>query len=131
MPHKPLRQLAAEKARGNKPCNPSQLGDPIDLKAETSDREPDPAAEAEMEAEAEPSSPSPYPPSVVAGGGGGGGKKRDRGKGGDRDRIGTDLKIPRAALEGDAMARGEEEGVVVGLGSGAGPVGGVRKGSKL
>lgn len=41
-PHsKPLRQLAAEKARGNKPANPSQLGDPIDLKAETSD-EPDP-----------------------------------------------------------------------------------------
>ncbi|EAQ86218.1 predicted protein [Chaetomium globosum CBS 148.51] len=39
MPHKPLRQLAAEKARGNKPANPSQLGDPIDLKAETSDGE--------------------------------------------------------------------------------------------
>ncbi|SPQ21420.1 24f261c2-f05a-4a49-9199-811b8060533d [Thermothielavioides terrestris] len=114
MPHKPLRQLAAEKARGNKPCNPSQLGDPIDLKAETSDREPDPAAEAEMEAEAESSPPPPYPPSVVAGGGGGGGgKERDRGKGGDRDRIGTGLTIPRAALEGDAKARGEEQGVVL------------------
>ncbi|KAK4141250.1 uncharacterized protein C8A04DRAFT_31228 [Dichotomopilus funicola] len=39
MPHKPLRQLAAEKAHGNKPANPSQLGDPIDLKAETHDKD--------------------------------------------------------------------------------------------
>ncbi|KAK3896414.1 hypothetical protein C8A05DRAFT_20607 [Staphylotrichum tortipilum] len=38
--HKPLRQIIAEKERG-RPANPSQLGDPIDLKAETSD-EPDP-----------------------------------------------------------------------------------------
>ena len=97
MPHKPLRQLAAEKARGNKPANPSQLGDPIDLKAETSDGE-DPVE-------------SP----------------RD-----DGDRTGTDLAIPRESLEGDPNTRGEERGVVVGLGSGAGPVGGVRKrGSKL
>jgi hypothetical protein len=94
MPHKPLRQVAAEKARGNKPANPSQLGDPIDLKAETSD-EPDPVE-----------SPG--------------------------DGIGTDLNLPRASLEGDPNKKGEERGVVVGLGSGAGPVGGVRKkGSKL
>ncbi|KAK3359519.1 hypothetical protein B0T25DRAFT_600619 [Lasiosphaeria hispida] len=33
---KPLRQLAAEKLHG-KGANPSQLGDPISLKAETSD----------------------------------------------------------------------------------------------
>ncbi|KAK4114700.1 hypothetical protein N656DRAFT_796331 [Canariomyces notabilis] len=38
--HKPLRQLAAEKVRGEG-ANPSQLGDPSDLKAETSDG-PDP-----------------------------------------------------------------------------------------
>lgn len=96
MPHKPLRQLAAEKARGNKPANPSQLGDPIDLKAETSDGE-DPVETPR-----------------------------------DGDSIGTDLSVPRAAVEGDRNKRGEERGVVVGLGSGAGPVGGVRKtGSKL
>ncbi len=41
MPYKPIRQLAAEQARGNKPANPSQLGDPTDLKAETDDG-PDP-----------------------------------------------------------------------------------------
>lgn len=54
MPRKPLRQLAAEKARGNQPANPSQLGDPIDLKAETSEGpdppetqpEPEPAVES-------------------------------------------------------------------------------------
>jgi len=34
--HKPLRQLAAEKLHGEG-ANPSQLGDPISLKAETSD----------------------------------------------------------------------------------------------
>jgi hypothetical protein len=39
--HKPVRQVLFEKLHGNKPANPSQLGDPIDLKAETSD-EPDP-----------------------------------------------------------------------------------------
>jgi hypothetical protein len=39
--HKPIRQQAAEQARGNKPANPSQLGDPIDLKAETNEG-PDP-----------------------------------------------------------------------------------------
>lgn len=50
MPHKPIRQVAAEKARGNKPANPSQLGDPIDLKAETSDG-PDPI-ESEMPGQA-------------------------------------------------------------------------------
>ncbi|KAK4138423.1 hypothetical protein BT67DRAFT_437749 [Trichocladium antarcticum] len=50
MPHKPIRQVAAEKARGNKPANPSQLGDPIDLKAETSDG-PDPV-ETEMPGQA-------------------------------------------------------------------------------
>ncbi|KAH6641138.1 hypothetical protein F5144DRAFT_483882 [Chaetomium tenue] len=99
MPHKPLRQLAAEKARGNKPANPSQLGDPIDLKAETSDGE-DP---------------------VESPGNGSG------------DIIGRNgLDIPRVSLEGDSGKKGEERGVVVGLGSGAGPVGGVRKrGSKL
>ena len=102
MPHKPLRQLAAEKARGNKPANPSQLGDPADLKAETSD-EPDPVE-------------SPY----------------SGDSSGQSDGIGTDLKIPRAALEGDPNTKGEERGTVVGVGSGAGPVGGVRKkGSKL
>jgi hypothetical protein len=84
--HKPLRQLAAEKARGNKPANPSQLGDPIDLKAETSD-EPDPV-------ETESSYPS----------------------------VSSDLQ-----RKGD---------VVVGLGSGAGAVGGPvkkkgKEGSKL
>jgi hypothetical protein len=98
MPHKPLRQLAAEKARGNKPANPSQLGDPIDLKAETSD-EPDP-----VENEHDPSSSDS--------------------KG---DNIGTNLKVPRAALEGDPKKEGEEKGVVTGIGTGAGPVGGVRK----
>ena len=103
MPHKPLRQLAAEKARGNKPANPSQLGDPVDLKAETSDQ-PDPVE-------------SPYSGSNNSGQG---------------DGIGTDLKLPRAALEGDPNEKGEERGTVVGVGSGAGPVGGVRKkGSKL
>ncbi len=34
--NKPLRQLAAEKLHG-KGANPSQLGDPISMKAETSD----------------------------------------------------------------------------------------------
>lgn len=43
--HKPLRQLAAEKARGNRPANPSQLGDPIDLKAETSEGSDPPETE--------------------------------------------------------------------------------------
>ncbi len=38
--HKPIRQQEAEQERG-KPANPSQLGDPIDLKAET-DEGPDP-----------------------------------------------------------------------------------------
>jgi hypothetical protein len=86
MPHKPLRQLAAEKARGNKPANPSQLGDPADLKAETSD-EPDPVE-------------SPYS--------------------GD------------SSSQGDPNEKGEERETVIGVGSGAGPVGGVRKkGSKL
>jgi len=38
MPYKPLRQRIAEKVHPNiKEVNPSQLGDPIDLKAETSD----------------------------------------------------------------------------------------------
>lgn len=100
MPHKPLRQIAAEKARGNKPANPSQLGDPIDLKAETDDG-PDPIESPESGGEGE-------------------------------DGTGTNLKVPRAALEGKPGLKGEEKGVVVGLGSGAGPVGGVRKkGSKL
>ncbi|KAK3297233.1 uncharacterized protein B0H64DRAFT_440706 [Chaetomium fimeti] len=85
MPHKPLRQLAAEKARSNKPANPSQLGDPIDLKAETNDGQ-DPVE-------------SPY----------------------DGNGIGSNLSIPRASLEGDPNQEGEERGVVVGLGSGAGP----------
>jgi len=99
MPHKPLRQLAAEKARGNKPANPSQLGDPIDLKAETSD-EPD---------------------ETFAGH-----------EGGDGDSIGTKLSVPRSSLEADPSKKGEEKGVWVGLGDGAGPIGGVRKkGSKL
>ncbi|KAK4151847.1 hypothetical protein C8A00DRAFT_16812 [Chaetomidium leptoderma] len=101
MPHKPLRQLAAEKARGDKPANPSQLGDPIDLKAETDDG-PDPVE-------------SPY-----SGGG---------------DNNGSNSRLPLAAgLKGDSDKRREEKegGVVVGLGSGAGPVGGVRKkGAKL
>lgn len=39
MSPKPLRQLAAEKAQG-KGANPSQLGDPISLKAETTDTDP-------------------------------------------------------------------------------------------
>jgi hypothetical protein len=103
MPHKPLRQLAAEKARGNKPANPSQLGDPADLKAETSDG-PDPVE-------------SPY----------------SGDSSGQGDGIGTDLNFPRATLEGDPNTKGiKERGAVVGVGSGAGPVGGVRKkGSKL
>jgi hypothetical protein len=83
-PHKPLRQLAAEKARGNKPANPSQLGDPIDLKAETSD-EPDPVE------------------SSYSGDG----------------------------QESKQSQKGEAKGDIVGLGSGAGAVGGVRKGAKL
>jgi hypothetical protein len=38
MPYKPLRQRIAEKVHPDiKEVNPSQLGDPIDLKAETSD----------------------------------------------------------------------------------------------
>lgn len=37
--HKPLRQLAAEKLHG-KGSNPSQLGDPISLKAETANSAP-------------------------------------------------------------------------------------------
>ncbi|KAL2162948.1 hypothetical protein VTH06DRAFT_6784 [Thermothelomyces fergusii] len=94
MPYKPLRQVAAEKARGNRPANPSQLGDPVDLKAETSD-EPDDQF----------GSPS-----------------QDR-----SDGIGTELSVPRSALEADPALEGEEEGVWVGLGDGAGPVGGVRK----
>ncbi|KAH6850511.1 hypothetical protein B0I37DRAFT_413906 [Chaetomium sp. MPI-CAGE-AT-0009] len=88
MPHKPLRQLAAEKARGNKPANPSQLGDPIDLKAETNEGE-DPVETPR-----------------------------------EGDSIGSSLDMPRASLEGDPDRKGEERGVVVGLGSGAGPVGG-------
>jgi hypothetical protein len=38
--------------------------------------------------------------------------------------IGTNLKLPRTALEGDLKKKGEERRVVVGLGNGAGPVGG-------
>ncbi|KXX73718.1 hypothetical protein MMYC01_207259 [Madurella mycetomatis] len=49
MPRKPLRQLAAEKARGNQPANPSQLGDPIDLKAETSEGPDPPETEPTVE----------------------------------------------------------------------------------
>ncbi len=41
-----------------------------------------------------------------------------------RGKIGTNLKLPRTALEGDLKKRGEERRVVVGLGNGAGPVGG-------
>jgi hypothetical protein len=37
--NKPLRQLATEKIHGEG-ANPTQLGDPVSLKAETSDREP-------------------------------------------------------------------------------------------
>ncbi|KAL2152250.1 hypothetical protein VTH82DRAFT_5434 [Thermothelomyces myriococcoides] len=99
MPYKPLRQVAVEKARGNKPANPSQLGDPVDLKAETSD-EPD----------TEFGSPN-----------------QDQ-----SDGIGTKLSVPRSSLEADPNVKGEEKGVWVGLGDGAGPIGGVRKkGSKL
>ncbi|KAL2172999.1 uncharacterized protein P884DRAFT_213338 [Thermothelomyces heterothallicus CBS 202.75] len=99
MPYKPLRQIAAEKARGNKPANPSQLGDPVDLKAETSD-EPD----------EEFGSPSQE----------------------QVDGIGTKLSVPRSSLEADPNQKGEEKGIWVGLGDGAGPIGGVRKkGSKL
>lgn len=97
MPHKPLRQLAAEKARGNRPANPSQLGDPIDLKAETSDRAPDDTVEPDLDA----------------------GHARQ-------------LRLPRAALGlglGDDLGPGAggSEGTVtvVGIGEGAGPVGGV------
>jgi hypothetical protein len=98
MPYKPVRQLAAEKARGNKPANPSQLGDPIDLKAETSDG-PDPVE------------------SEITG----------------RE---TEIDLPRSALEGDTAGAGAEKVHVVGIGEGAGPVGGViaarkKGGSKL
>ncbi|KAK4118174.1 hypothetical protein N657DRAFT_651549 [Parathielavia appendiculata] len=109
MPHKPLRQLAAEKAQGTG-ANPSQLGDPSDLKAETSNG-PDPVE-----------NPHGHTPSLSS-------SYSWASKG---DNIGIKLKVPRSALEGDPDQKGEEEGTVVGIGDGAGPVGGVwKKGSKL
>ncbi|KAK4236177.1 hypothetical protein C8A03DRAFT_45790 [Achaetomium macrosporum] len=109
---KPLRQLAVEKVRG-KDANPTQLGDPSDLKAETSDAPDDPVDD------------TPPPPFSADGGS----NNSTRGKGSGN--AGVDLTVPRASLEGDPKAKGEEKGVVVGIGDGAGPLGGVRKeGSK-
>ncbi|KAK3308412.1 uncharacterized protein B0T15DRAFT_524384 [Chaetomium strumarium] len=113
---KPLRQLAAEKVRG-KGANPTLMGDPSDLKAETSDAPDD---------SVEDNSPSSPPPSTSADSGSKGGKQ-----GLGSGNAGVDLTVPRASLEGDPKAEGEEKGVVVGIGEGAGPIGGVRKeGSK-
>ena len=59
-PQKPLRQLAAEKIHG-KGANPSQLGDPISLKGETTDTndglDNGPSSTKDM------STPPPPPPS--------------------------------------------------------------------
>jgi hypothetical protein len=111
---KPLRQLAAEKIHG-KGANPTQMGDPSDLKAETSDA-PDDSVEDN----------NPPPSSSTAGGSQRGGK-RGLGSG----NAGVDLTVPRESLEGDPKAKGEEKGTFVGIGEGAGPIGGVRKeGSK-
>ncbi|KAK0666863.1 hypothetical protein QBC41DRAFT_325061 [Cercophora samala] len=45
---KPLRQIAAEKLHGPN-ANPSMLGDPISLKAETNDANPNPRGEPESQ----------------------------------------------------------------------------------
>ncbi|EAA32436.1 hypothetical protein GE21DRAFT_7480 [Neurospora crassa] len=54
---KPLRQIAAEKVNGPN-ANPSQLGDPISLKAETNQNPPDNVEYAPEGAEVSPSSSS-------------------------------------------------------------------------
>ncbi|KAK4096730.1 hypothetical protein N658DRAFT_501257 [Parathielavia hyrcaniae] len=120
MPHKPLRQLAAEKAQG-KGANPSQLGDPSDLKAET-DAGPDPVE-----------NPHGHTPSSSTSSFSSSSSSSSSHKGEDNTGS-TKLNVPRSALEGDPDTKGEEEGTVVGIGEGAGPVGGVwrkSKGSKL
>ncbi|EGO61017.1 hypothetical protein NEUTE1DRAFT_115951 [Neurospora tetrasperma FGSC 2508] len=59
---KPLRQVAAEKVNGPN-ANPSQLGDPISLKAETNQNPPDNVEYAPEGAEVSPSSSSSRSPS--------------------------------------------------------------------
>ncbi|KAL2118010.1 hypothetical protein VTJ04DRAFT_7670 [Mycothermus thermophilus] len=106
MPYKPLRQLAAEKALGTENVNPSQLGDPIDLKAETSN-EPDPVE-------------TPHEP-----------KSGDMGPAGGKYRY---YAVAKSAMMGHELdEQGTEQVVLVGLGDGAGPIGGVvmKRGSKL
>lgn len=60
--HKPLRQLAAEKLHGPG-ANPSQLGDPISLKAETSSTEPAQTHDGDHDGPARPAAMRTPPPS--------------------------------------------------------------------
>lgn len=113
-PHKPLRQQAAEKARGNQPCNPSQLGDPIDLEVEHPGPDTDSPA-IENNRIVTSTGPSDdwkhYTP---------------------KERL---LNLAKSAISGEPQAKGTEKVEVVGIGEGAGAVGGVvereKKGSKL
>ncbi len=104
---KPLRQLAAEKAQG-KGANPSQLGDPVSLKAETSDT----TALPETKDDAMPTKTRTPPPS--SGGSHEEKKLRSghhvRGMMTDEIRKG-EVGWPGKAVEGDATSLEREERV--------------------
>ncbi|KAL2258270.1 hypothetical protein VTK26DRAFT_8460 [Humicola hyalothermophila] len=115
MPGKPLRQQAAERARGNKPANPTQMGDPSDLELEapTPDPvDPDPKNRSDKDGEGNivtSSGPSDnftlqYTP---------------------KERL---LTLAKSALSGDTDQAGTEKVDVVGIGDGAGALGGVVSG---
>ncbi|KAK0742247.1 hypothetical protein B0T21DRAFT_409080 [Apiosordaria backusii] len=122
---KPLRQIAAEKLHGPN-ANPSQLGDPISLKAETNDANPNPRGEPEDE--------QPFPKTmrkVPESSGGSHEEKMLRGEGHHVSGMMTDeiregkRGLPGKSLEGDAtcMTRVEVVGDATKVGRG--------KGSKL
>ncbi|KAK4168995.1 hypothetical protein QBC43DRAFT_296329 [Cladorrhinum sp. PSN259] len=81
---KPLRQLAAEKLHG-KDANPTLLGDPVSLKAETNDSNPSPRGESQESLDF-PKTTRPIPESsdrTAVGGkrGGGDATRAEQGKG--------------------------------------------------
>jgi len=134
---KPLRQLAAEKLHG-KGANPSQLGDPTSLKAETSDSNPAPGHEMNQPGGQDlpqktrtppPSSGGSHEEKMLRGEGKGG--HHVRGMMTDEIREGR-AKKPGKSLEGDATslkAETVDRDPVDHDNGGSG--GGRRKGSKL
>ncbi|KAK5652171.1 hypothetical protein OQA88_10813 [Cercophora sp. LCS_1] len=107
MSPKPLRQLAAEKAHG-KGANPSQLGDPISLKSETSSADP-PQTDSSSSL---PTSTRPPPPSS----GGSHEEKKLRSGHHVRGMLTPEIKAgkvppPSKTLEGDATSLEREKPV--------------------